>query len=70
MEEPVIQVIRESSEEVVYTIRIREGSFHPKVFAMGSYTVIVGEPGTERVRTLEGLEATATGGERIRVEFQ
>jgi len=70
MEEPVIHVIRESSEEVVYTIRIREGSFHPKVFALGSYTVIVGEPGTERVRTLEGLEATATGGERIRVEFQ
>ena len=70
MDEPVIQVVRRPSEEVVYTIRIREGSFHPKVFAGGSYTVIVGEPGTERVRTLEGLQASPTQEDRIRVEFQ
>jgi hypothetical protein len=70
MDEPVMQVVREESGEVVYTIRIRESSFHPKVFAGGSYTVLVGEPGTDRIRVLEGLEAGVTGEERVRVDFQ
>jgi alkaline phosphatase D len=39
--DPVVQVIDESSGEIVYTIRIRGTVFVPKVFKGGTYTVKV-----------------------------
>jgi len=57
MEDPVVQVIDESSGEIVYTLRIKGTSFRPKVFKPGKYTLKVGELGTARVRTLTGIEA-------------
>ncbi|MFB3903525.1 MAG: alkaline phosphatase D family protein [Acidobacteriota bacterium] len=41
--DPVVQVIDEESQEVVYTLRIKGNSFRPGVFKTGSYTVVVGE---------------------------
>ncbi len=61
MRDPVIQIVDEGSGEVVYTLRIVGGEFTPKVFADGSYTAHVGEPGTERMRTLTGLRPAAEG---------
>ena len=55
MRNPVIQVIREDTKEVVYTLRIAGSTFRPKVFAKGTYTLKVGEPGTRRHKTLTGL---------------
>jgi hypothetical protein len=70
LDQPVFQVVSEGSGEVVYTIRVREQAFHPRVFAGGRYTVIVGEPGTGEVRTLQGLEPDPSGEERIQVNFE
>jgi hypothetical protein len=43
MENPVVQVISESTGEIVYTVRIQGSRFRPKVFKDGTYTVKVGE---------------------------
>lgn len=57
MADPVVQVIDEAAGEVVYTLRIRGATFQPWVFGAGSYTVHVGEQGTEQWETLQGLKA-------------
>jgi alkaline phosphatase D len=53
--DPVLQVIEEATGETLYTLRIKGGRFRPKVFAPGTYTIQIGEPGTPRHRTLRGL---------------
>ena len=57
MEDPVVQVVNEKDGEVVYTLRIKGNTFRPKVFAEGTYTVKVGEPGTELMKDLVGLKS-------------
>ncbi len=57
MRNPVVQVIDESNDEIIYTLRINGTSFRPKVFKEGSYTVKVGEPGTDKTKTLEGVRS-------------
>ena len=70
LENPVVQVVDEGSDEVVYTLRIRGASFRPKVFAEGRYTLRVGEPELGVVKSLTGVEATADpGGEAMRLDF-
>ena len=56
-ENPVVQVVRESDGEVVYTLRIKGNNFRPKVFEQGSYTIKIGEG--ESMQTLQGIEALA-----------
>jgi hypothetical protein len=57
MRNPVVQVIDESNDEIIYTLRINGTSFRPKVFKEGTYTVKVGEPGTDKMKTLEGIQS-------------
>jgi alkaline phosphatase D len=59
MDNPVIQIVEESSGEIVYTIRINGDRFRPKVFRQGLYTVIVGEPGTKKMKKFEGIPSIA-----------
>lgn len=54
---PVIQVIDEENNEIIYSIRARDSSFQPKVFKPGIYTVVVGEPGTKKLKTIQSLSA-------------
>ena len=56
MANPVVQVVNETSGEVVYTLRIKESSFVPMVFAQGPHTVHLGDPGTTAWMTYSGLE--------------
>ena len=51
----VVQLIEEKSGEVVYTLRILGDSFRPKVFAVGKYTVKVGEG--DKVKILKGIQS-------------
>ncbi|MHC4122440.1 MAG: alkaline phosphatase D family protein [Planctomycetota bacterium] len=60
MTDPVVQVIDESSNEIVYTLRIKGSSFKPKVFKKGQYTVKVGEPGTPKTATVKSLSPIKT----------
>jgi hypothetical protein len=57
MTNPIVQVIDESNDEIVYTLRINGNSFRPKVFKKGKYTIKVGEPGTAKTKTLRGVRS-------------
>ena len=57
---PVVQVVNEITGEIIYTFRIREFSYQPGVFAEGSYTVHIGEPGTTSMQSLTGLLSVAS----------
>jgi hypothetical protein len=39
---PVVQVIRESDGDILYTLRIQGSRFRPHVYGPGKYTVKVG----------------------------
>ncbi len=53
--DPVVQVIEESTGEIVYTLRIKGKSHRPRVFAKGVYTIKVGEGAAQK--TLEGIKS-------------
>ncbi|MBW7988823.1 MAG: hypothetical protein FVQ84_02205 [Planctomycetes bacterium] len=57
MRNPVVQVIDDSNDEIIYTLRINGTSFRPKVFKKGKYIVKVGEPGTDKMKILEGVQS-------------
>ena len=67
--DPVVQVISELGGEIVYTIRIRGTRFTPKIFGPGSYSLRVGEPGTDAMRVFLGVEATPESGRTLEVRF-
>ena len=52
---PVIQVVDQSSNEILYTLRIKGNSFKPKVFKEGIYTVKIG-PDTKDMKVLKDLD--------------
>jgi len=65
---PVVQVINESTDEVVYTIRLNSSSFKPKVFQAGLYTVKVGEG--ENSKIMKGMKTLDINSHQlIRVKF-
>jgi len=71
MDLPVIQISDESSGEIVYTIRMQGNSFHPKVFKEGLYTVVIGEPGTKRIKSFKGIASIGeTAQDSIAVVFE
>ncbi len=55
--DPVVQVINESTNEIVYTVRINGKTFQPKVFADGQYTLIISEPEKGVTKTFKGIES-------------
>jgi hypothetical protein len=55
MDNPVIQVVKESDGEIVYTIRAKGNRYRPKVFDKGVYAIRVGDPGTDKMKSLTGL---------------
>ncbi|MDX2245290.1 MAG: alkaline phosphatase D family protein [Bacteroidia bacterium] len=70
MFEPVVQVIREGTGEVIYTLRIQGNTFEPYVFEPGRYTLRVGEPETGQVKVFSGINSTtARGKESLKAEF-
>ncbi|MHC4476306.1 MAG: metallophosphoesterase family protein [Planctomycetota bacterium] len=52
---PVVQVIDESDDQIVYTIRVNGTSYRPKVFKEGKYTIKVGEQAGGKMKTLTGI---------------
>jgi len=65
-ETPVVQLVEEATEVVVYTLRLREPRFRAPVFAEGSYGLRIGEPGAWT--RVEGLSIAGDEGE-LRVEL-
>lgn len=54
-QQPVVQVLDEASGEVVYTLRVKELPWQPKVFSEGSYTLRIREGIHEK--SVKGLAA-------------
>ncbi|MCK4563884.1 MAG: alkaline phosphatase D family protein [Verrucomicrobia bacterium] len=52
LDNPVIQVIQEESGEILYTVRILGNRYQPKVFAQGKYTIKIGDPDSDRWKTV------------------
>ncbi len=70
VEDPVVQVIDQENEEIVYTVRVKDDSFRPKVFHKGEYTVIVSQPELGLERIVTGVESLAEDVARImEIEF-
>ena len=57
--DPVIEVIDESSGELVYCLRLRGNSWQPHTFAAGKYTVRIRVPEVGKFKEVKGLEAKA-----------
>lgn len=55
--DPVVKVIDETYDDLVYTLRIKGTRFQPKVFRDGLYTVKIGTQ-PDRMQTIKGVEAT------------
>lgn len=66
---PVVQVVEESSGEILYTVRSATNRFKPPVYADGTYTVKVGRDKPNE-KSIEKLKPVEKGQSReIRVEF-
>ncbi|SHI56018.1 PhoD-like phosphatase [Arenibacter nanhaiticus] len=56
MENPVVKVINEGTNEIVYSLRLNKKTFTPKVFEkFTKYTVTVGEPDTNTWKTINNI---------------
>lgn len=58
IENPVVQVIEDSSGEILYTVRVKGKTFTPPVYSAGNYTVKYGKDKADKVEG-EGVEAIA-----------
>lgn len=71
MKNPVVQVVNEKESETVYSLRISGQSYRPKVFGKGTYTVKVGELGTDRVKVFPGVKVVPDGSKEVlKVSFR
>ncbi|MCB0855356.1 MAG: twin-arginine translocation pathway signal protein, partial [Bacteroidetes bacterium] len=71
MVDPVVQVLVESTGEIVYTVRIPGDEWNPPVFAPGTYTLKVGAPEKGNMQEIRGVKSVDKKGEgeRITVRF-
>jgi hypothetical protein len=66
---PVVQVIREETGEILYTVRVQGNHFQPAVYAPGDYTIKIG-PNRPDGQTLTGIvarEKAAAGKQSVRL---
>lgn len=67
IEKPVIQIINEKSNEIVYSLRLHKNNFKPKVFDISTtYTIKIGEPDKEEWKTLKAIKP---GNDQLFVKF-
>ena len=66
--DPVVQVIREDNQEIIYTLRIKGASFSPKVFEGGSYIIRVGDQEAGNMQEFSGLTPQALSEEADTIE--
>ncbi len=57
VKDPVVQIVDDANDEIVYTLRIAGQSWRPHVFAPGRYTIRVSEPEAGRERVVKGVLA-------------
>jgi hypothetical protein len=70
LENPVVQVIDESNQEILYTLRINGNSFTPKVFKNGLYTIKIGDPDKNISSVKKHIQSEKTSSKNIILEFE
>ena len=68
IDDPIVRIIHEKNNEIVYTLRIKGRKFEPKVFEDGTYTIQVG-PSSGSMKTLKGVESQAKVHGSAKFEF-
>jgi hypothetical protein len=68
---PVFQIIDNSNNEILYTLRVQEDTFQAGVFSYGSeYTVKIGDPDKDQWQVIENVRSRYIKDESvIPVEF-
>mgnify|MGYP006982513389 FL=1 len=66
LKDPVIQVINETTKEIVYTLRIRGHVLRPKIYAKDPHTIKIINPATGKTKTLKGVKPA---GGKLTVKF-
>jgi len=70
LQDPVLHVIDEKRNEIVYSLRIKGDTFAPKVFGVGTYTIKVEDPDARKVKVLKGIKALpGKGARRLTISF-
>ena len=69
MKNPVVQVINEKNNEIVYTLRINGTKFLPKVLEPGIYTIKIGDFDNDNFKKILHTKATTKRKEDIVVQF-
>jgi hypothetical protein len=68
-ESPVIEVMHEDNQELVYVLRASGPEFQPHVFAEGSYSVRIREPEAGAMKEIKGLKAAPDNTETLKVKL-
>ncbi len=68
MENPVVQVVNEETDEILYTLRIQGSSYQPKVYIDGVYTVKAGNDKPDQW-SLQGMKPQKNQTETLDVVF-
>ena len=68
IDEPIVQVIDQADNQVVYSIGINTKTFVPKVFKPGKYTIITGNQ-TDKKKVFKNLKASKKNRKEIKVVF-
>ena len=69
MVNPIVQVVSQETNEIVYTLRISGRSYRPGVFGNGQYTIHVGEQ-PDQMKTFKDILAQPDRDERtLKVSF-
>ena len=56
----MVQVVDETTNTVIYTLRVSGSKFQPKTFKPGLYTIRVSDPEKGTMKEEKGVEATET----------
>ena len=71
IDNPVIQVINEKNNEIIYTIRINGNTFRPKIFETGTYTIKISEPDKQIVKVINSVNpADSINSKVIKINLQ
>jgi hypothetical protein len=65
----VIQVKDEATDEIEYALRTSGRTFHPMAFGQGPYTISIGEPETWRIKVVHGLVPSLDQKQVIEIEW-
>ena len=71
MENPVIQLINEKNNEIIYTLRINGNTFKPKVFEKGSYSIKVSDPDKQIIKEINSVSSVDKDNtDSLKINFQ